>query len=763
MSATEHFTGHVQRLTFYNPDNGYFVAKVVDGRKREHVVTGYAVSINVGEQLTAVGRWEHSQWGLQFKVTNLSLAPPTMVEGIEKYLCGVVSGVGPGFAKKLVTEFGAELFDVIENQPERLAGVKGIGPKRAAALITAYNEHRATREIMVYLHQLGLSSSKASKVHRQLGDDAVAQLKENPYLLCREIWGIGFSTADEAAQRQGIPLDSEYRARAGVQHVMNAATGNGSCGLPQSELLAQACTLLNQPQDLVERAIELELLDQRLIRAQSRGVDCLFSPAAYSAEQTIARLVLDRLARPPSRGIKDIDAALQAAQSELGIELSSTQTEAARVVLASNVAVLTGGPGTGKTTMTKVVLRALEASTIPHTVIVLAAPTGKAAKRASEATGRPSSTFHRLLQTSPAGGFKHNEKNPLSGGQFTADEFSMADVFITASYLRAVPASARVLIIGDVDQLDSVGPGRVLFDLISSGVVPVARLTEVRRQAAGSAIISNAHRVNKGELPVISNTLESDFHFYRVDPRDEAEPKAKIAARAAARQLMLDKMMVLVDRLIARGYDPIRDIQLLSPMRKGLLGVANLNQVMQAKLNPHPPAALERAGVRWGVGDKVMQLKNNYDKDVFNGDVGIIVDASAQRVVVEMDDKLVEYKPTELDELTLAFASSIHRSQGSEYPVVIMPVDTSHYMLLKRRLFYTGITRAKKLFVGVGSFVALRKAVGRLTKEEAKDNDLPESAAVDAEDPRYTMLYDFLRAGSGKLKELRKADEAVLT
>lgn len=729
-------TGTVKHLTYVNDETGYFVARVEIQGKGETTVTGVAPVIRPGEQIEAHGAWTNSNWGRQFKANEVLLSQPTMLEGIEKYLANSVEGIGKGYAKKLVQAFGEDVFNVIENEPARLSAVKGVGPKRAESIIQAYKSNQAARDIMVFLHKVGLSSARAMKVHKAFGDEAIARIKENPYILCKDIWGIGFSTADAVAHRQGVSPQSEYRVRAGIQHILREALGLGNCALPVPDVLDKVSALLSVDYNLIERCIELELAAGALVRDTIKGQACLFTPAVYAAEQNLARSIVELAKRVPARPIANLDARINDAEVELGITLGDSQREAARIVLSSSVAVLTGGPGTGKTTITQLILKVLEESgdreyggpgVRPN--IVLGAPTGKAAKRASEATGRPAATVHRVLEFTKDGTFKHNAKNPLEGDIFGADEFSMADVFLANSYFQAIPKHGRLLIVGDVDQLESVGPGKVLADLIESGVVPVARLVDVYRQAAKSDIIKSAHAINRGEMPRMGYVEGSDFCFNVMEPKNKDSDEEKTKTRMA---IQTEIVRVCRD-MYKLGYDPIREVQVLSPMRKGALGVEALNVLLQAALNPTPEDILESWGTKWCVGDKVMQLRNNYDKEVFNGDVGYVhgVDKESKTIAVEYPEKIVEYATSELDELTLAYAMSIHRSQGSEFPAVVMPVDTAHWMMLKRNLFYTGLTRAKKLFVGFGSRMAVRQAV--------------ETVSSDA---RHTKLCEWLRSMS---------------
>lgn len=734
--ASDTLKGSVLRLTFVNPENGYFVAKVDVPGLGERTVTGFTPDIHVGEEITARGTWTKSNWGTQFKAAHVALALPNAADGKERYLAQAIKGIGPGNAKKLIEAFGENVFHVIEHEPERLANVKGIGPKRAEAIVQAYAEKKNTREVEVFLHGLGLGAGRVTKIHKQFGESAVAAIKENPYILCDPrvgVWGIGFLMADRVAAKLRVAPNSEHRGRAGIGHVLNMATAQGSCGLPVEDVLVRASELLGVDHTLLERCIEQEVLAENLVRDFVDGKPCLFPRNVFNAEQALATHVANLVRRVPARPIRDLEARILEAELDLGIELTASQKEAARVALSSNVCVMTGGPGTGKTTITKLILKVLEDSTDiavgGHGVrpsIVLAAPTGKAAKRASEATGRPASTVHRILEVQKDGKFKHNADNPLDGDIFVADEFSMADVFLANSYIQAVPAHGRLLIVGDVDQLPSVGPGKVLADLIDSGVLPVVRLTEVRRQGAGSAIISNAHAVNNGGLPRIGYVKGSDFQFYPIEPKNRDDEEEK---RAAREDIAREVVRVCKDSYLL-GFDPIEDVQVLAPMKKGVLGIEALNQALQAALNPLPAYTVELTGNKWCTGDKVMQMRNNYDKGVFNGDVGIIkeIDTVSKTLSVDYAEKVCMYGFHEVDELNLAYAMTVHRSQGSEFSMVVMPLDMSHYMMLKRNLLFTGITRAKKLFVGYGSKQALRQAVENSNEE-----------------PRYSRLRDLLR------------------
>lgn len=706
-------SGTVKTLTCVRPENGFFIAKVMVPGKGERTVIGNAAVINVGEQLSATGRWESSKWGSQFKAVDVSLSAPTMLDGIEKYLSSAIEGIGKGFAKKLVEAFGETIFDVIESNPEKLAGVKGVGPKRAKSLVDAYEEQKSIREIMVFLHRCGLSTTRAKRVHDKYGKRAIDKIKENPYILCRDIWGIGFSTADEVAKKQGIPSDSEYRVRAGIQHVLREAEGQGSCGLPLELVREAASTLLDQDYELINRCIGYELESDSLVQDRASGVECLFLPLIHRNERYIASRLVEHLKRPLARNLSNLEESINTAEVDMGIVLEDSQREAVRVALSNSVCILTGGPGTGKTTITKVILHVLKERGLGD--IRLAAPTGKAAKRASEATGHPALTLHRTLEFSREGGFVYNDQNPLICDALVIDEMSMVDVSMMASIMRALSPETRLILVGDVDQIPSVGPGKVLSDIISSNALPTVRLKAIFRQAASSQIISNAHAVNRGELPTVGWQKGSDFFFSAFAPKTkEDEEKREV------REQIQKEVIRLARDMYKLGFDPIREVQVLAPMRKGLLGVEALNLMLQEVLNPDPPDVFELFGVKWGIGDKVMQLRNNYEKQVFNGDIGYVhaVLHEERCIVVDFEGVMVTYKTSELDELTLAYVMSIHKSQGSEFPVVIIPLDWSHFKMLKRNLFYTAITRARKLCVVVGQVAAAQVAVKTAQNEE---------------------------------------------
>jgi exodeoxyribonuclease V alpha subunit len=687
--------GLVERVTFHNPDNGFCVLRVkVRGPRDLITIVGHAPTISAGESVQATGIWVNDRThGPQFKAGFLRAAPPTTVEGIEKYLgSGMIRGIGPIYATRLVQAFGEGVFDVIEHRPERLREVEGIGPKRAERIIAGWAEQKVIREIMIFLHSHGVSTSRAVRIFKTYGPHAIQILSENPYRLARDVRGIGFKTADAIAVRLGIEKTAMIRARAGF--TLAEAMDDGHCALPLDELVPMAEQLLEIPGSLIKEALDLELEAGAVVTDEVDGRRCVFLAGLHRAERAIA----DRLSALQKGALPwpriDPAKAIPWVEARAGITLAESQRAALRLALFSKGLVITGGPGVGKTTLINAILKVLGAKGIE---IALAAPTGRAAKRLSESTGRVAKTIHRLLDVDPRhGSFSRNEESPLRCDLLVIDETSMVDVPLMHALLRAVPEHAALILVGDVDQLPSVGPGQVLADIIDSAAVPVVRLSEVFRQAAESRIIANAHRVNEGRMPDWVRDPQSDFHF--VPCRNAADGVAKIVE-------------IVKDRIPARfGLDPIRDIQVLCPMNRGGLGVRALNLELQKVLNPPDDASIQRFGWTFGAGDKVMQVENDYDKDVYNGDLGFVraVDPEAGEVLVEFDGREVAYGFGELDELVLAYATTIHKSQGSEYPAVVIPLTTQHYPMLQRNLLYTGVTRGRRLVVIVGQ----RRAIG---------------------------------------------------
>jgi exodeoxyribonuclease V alpha subunit len=714
-STQEVLAGLVERVTYHNAENGFCVLRAKARGHRDIVtVVGHAAIVSAGEWITASGEWVNDRThGQQFRARFLRTSPPTSADGIEKYLSsGMIRGIGPVYAKKLVRSFGENVFDVIEASPQRLREVDGIGPVRAASILAAWAEQKAVREIMVFLHNHGVGTARAVRIFKTYGSDAIKVMSENPYRLARDIRGIGFKTADAIAMKLGIEKTATIRVRAGISYALTEAMDEGHCGLPVDELVPLAENLLEVPQQLVRTALDLELQEGAVIAEKVGETPCVFLAALHRAERTIAaRLMQVASGEPPWPWI-DSDKALPWAEKQIGLAFAKSQIDAIRLALMAKVLVMTGWPGVGKTTIVKAILRILAAK---GTKLLLCAPTGRAAKRMTEATGFEAKTIHRLLEIDPkTGGFRRGDDNPLDCDLLVVDEASMVDVLLMQSLLRAVPDGAALLIVGDIDQLPSVGPGQVLADVISSGAVPVVRLTEVFRQAALSRIISNAHRINQGSMPDLGRSEgESDFYFISAE-----SPEAAVSRIVELAKTRVPKRF---------GLDPIRDIQVLCPMNRGGVGARSLNIELQSAINPAGDRKVERFGWTFALGDKVMQIENDYDKDVYNGDIGTIddVNADAGEISVCFDGRSVTYGLGELDTLVPAYAATIHKSQGSEYPAVIIPVLTQHYPMLQRNLLYTGVTRGKRLVVLVGQkkaiAIAVRNVSGRRRWSKLKD------------------------------------------
>lgn len=707
--------GTIERVTFHNAETGFCVLKVQAAGKRDLVpVVGHAPAIAAGEWIAAAGRWTSDrQHGLQFRAETLRVTPPTGREGIARYLAsGQMRGIGPAMAQRIVALFGADTFAVIEAEPGRLTEVEGIGPKRAARILRGWAEQKRVREIMIFLHAHGVGTARAVRIFRTYGRDAIAVMTQDPYRLARDIRGIGFRTADAIAMRLGMAREAPQRLRAGVTFALQTATDEGHCGLPTERLVALAQRLLEVEPDLIRLAIALELRGADVVAdtiavGTSGAETCLFLKGLHGAERAIADRLIDRRDGAPPWPAIDLARAIPWVEGRTGKTLSPSQAAAIGTMLAARLCVLTGGPGVGKTSTLDSLLRILVAKGVR---VLLAAPTGRAAKRMTEQTGLPARTLHRLLEVDPArGGFARDAENPLDCDLLVVDEASMIDVPLMNALLKAVPERAALLLVGDVDQLPSVGPGQVLADLIASERVPVARLTEVFRQAAASRIVVNAHRINRGLMPEarppgpesgpLGPEAAADFYWIAVD-----DP-----------EIGLDRLIEVVTRRIpARfGLDPLRDIQVLTPMLRGVLGSRNLNHALQQVLNPPPETAVERFGWRFAPGDRVMETQNDYDRDVFNGDLGRVVrlEAEDQAVIVAFDGREVAYPYGELDTLVPAFATTIHKSQGSEYPAVVIPIVNQHFTMLARNLLYTAVTRGRQLVVLVGQPRAIRTAV----------------------------------------------------
>lgn len=700
--------GTVERVVFHNPENGFCVLRIrARGHGKVHALVGRVPAINPGDWIEASGKWEHDRsHGHQFQASFVRTSEPKSQVGVEKYLSsGAIPGIGPVYARKLISEFGDRVFDVIQNEPERLQEVQGIGPLRASRILAAWGKQRGIREIMVFLHGHGVGPARANHIYKVYGADALRVMTENPYRLIRDIQGIGFLAADSIALKMEISKDSDVRIRAGISHALDEATGDGHCGLPVDELVNRARRLLEVPTERIETMLGLGISEGQLVEAPIDGRPCVFLPRLDRAERGIASAVGRLLQGPPPWPEIDSGLAVPWVERRLGLTLARSQTEAVRTALRSKVMVITGGPGVGKTTIVQAILRILAAKGIQ---IALCAPTGRAARRLGETAGEDAKTIHRLLEFDPVRRqFRRDARNPLDCDLLVIDETSMVDVPLMHSLLAALSRPAALLCVGDADQLPSVGPGQVLADFIGSGVLPVARLVEVFRQAAKSRIVTNAHRINRGEMPEMGRPDgESDFYFVEAESPEDA----------------LRIIIKMVRNRIPRrfGMDPVRDIQVLCPMNRGAIGTRELNLELQAVLNSQSGESerVERLGWTFARGDKVMQIENDYDKDVYNGDIGTIDRLEVELEVLEVsyDGRPVRYAFKELDALVPAYATTIHKSQGSEYPAVVLPIMYQHFVMLQRNLIYTGITRGQRLVVVVGQPRAVRRAIDTVSK-----------------------------------------------
>ncbi|MEV6300125.1 ATP-dependent RecD-like DNA helicase [Actinoplanes sp. NPDC051861] len=693
----------LERLTYVNEETGYTVARVATGHGSDLLtVVGALLGAQPGESLRLSGWWSsHPQYGRQFEVLSYTTVLPATIQGIRRYLgSGLVKGIGPVFAERIVDHFGLDTLQIIEEQPERLIEVAGLGPKRTKKITSAWAEQKAIKEVMVFLQGVGVSTSIAVRIFKKYGDASISIVKNSPYKLAADVWGIGFKTADTIAQAVGIPHDSPERVKAGLQYTLSQATDNGHCFLPADELAAEAAKILDVPGGLIPSCLAELVAEEGVVRENDDVYLVPFHRAEMSLSSTLKKQIFDKSDRMPAFQTVDWEKALDWLHRRTGQQLAKEQEQAVRLALTEKVAVLTGGPGCGKSFTVRSIV---ELAAAKRAKIQLVAPTGRAAKRLAELTGHPAATVHRLLKLQPGGEATYDRDNPLDADLLVVDEASMLDLILANKLVKAVAPGAHLLLVGDVDQLPSVGAGEVLRDLLASDPIPRVRLTQIFRQAAESGVVTNAHRVNQGRPPLLDGMR--DFFLF---PSDDTEATA---------ELTVDVACARIPRKF--GLDPRRDVQILTPMHRGPAGAGALNTLLQQRLTPAREGLPERrmGGRVFRVGDKVTQIRNNYDKGaagVFNGTVGVVTGLSPEEQILTVrtdEDESIEYDFDELDELAHAYAITIHRSQGSEYPAVVIPLTTSAWMMLQRNLLYTAITRAKRLVVLVGSRKALAAAV----------------------------------------------------
>lgn len=701
--------GQIERVTYTNEENSYTVVKVkVYGRKDLVTVIGNIVNPTPGEIISMKGEWgNHPKYGEQFKVVFCQCTTPATVYGIEKYLgSGLVRGIGPVMAKRIVKKFKEETLNVIEKDIEQLADIEGIGKKRIAMIKKAWEEQKEIRAIMIFLQSHGVSSGYSAKIYKQYGNESIKIVKENPYRLAIDIFGIGFLSADKIAQKLGFAKDSELRAAAGILHVLHEMTDEGHVYYPYEPLIEKCKEILDIDREIIVKAIGTVAVDKQVvIEDLNQNTDdfkenhkAVYLIGYHIAEKNLAARLKTLIHTPQAIRKIDSDKAIQWVQEKLSITLAEKQLEAVRCVTGNKVMIITGGPGTGKTTIINAIIRIFS---VIKTKIMLAAPTGRAAKRMMETTGHEAKTIHRLLEYSMRkGGFQKNGDSPLDCDLLIIDEASMIDTLLMHHLLKAIPSQATFILVGDVNQLPSVGAGNVLKDVIESKAVPVVELNEIFRQAKESSIIVNAHLINEGKIPNLMSSQDKLDDFYFIEQEDPEK--------------VLELIITLVKERIPKrfGFHAIDDVQVLTPMHRGIVGASNLNMELQKAMNPGEEG-VNRFGRLYKLNDKVMQIANNYDKEVYNGDIGRItaIDEEAQEIVVSIDNREITYDFSELDELVHAYAVSIHKSQGSEYSAVVIPILTQHYILLQRNLLYTGVTRGKKLVVIVGTKKAMAIAV----------------------------------------------------
>jgi exodeoxyribonuclease V alpha subunit len=715
--------GLLERISYHNEENDFVVAKLREKEKKElTTIVGNLSGVNPGESLKLTGKWvQNKRFGEQFQVESFEVTVPATLLGIQKYLAsGLIKGIGPIMSERIVNQFALRTLEVIEKTPEKLSEVEGIGPKRISMIRKAWEEQKEIKEIMIFLQGHGVSATYSAKIYKRYGDQSIEMVRENPYRLAHDIYGVGFLTADKIAQNIGIDRNSLIRAKAGLIYVLNQLTEEGHVYYPETQLIHKAKEILHVDEEIIILAVR-ELTKEKEVFLEDLDPEghlrAAYLAPFHVAETGVAQRLINLKESPSNIRPIHPEKAIEWVGQKLNIELAQRQEEAVLLAATSKVLIITGGPGTGKTTIITAILRIFQQLNLK---ILLAAPTGRAAKRMNEATGWEAKTVHRLLEYSPhKGGFKKDQDDPLEADVVIIDEASMVDILLMHHLLKAIPSHAHLILVGDIDQLPSVGPGNVLKDIIKSGRFTVVTLTEIFRQAQESMIVVNAHKVNQGQFPVlkeIDKPEKADFQFIQ-----EEDPEK-----------ILQNILDLCSEGIPRQFrfHPLREIQVLTPMHKGTIGVTNLNIELQKRLNPGQSGII-RGAWNFRLGDKVMQIVNNYDKDVFNGDIGWIseIDPEEREVVIDFDGRLVPYDYSDLDEVVLAYAVSVHKSQGSEYPVVILPVVTQHYLLLQRNLIYTGITRAKKLVIMIGTKKALAIAIR---------NNKPQR--------RYTLLSERLTA-----------------